>query len=93
MQNIAIEYDYYTLEQAREIIAEENRQKAIRRAERKAKRKSERIYYIKQKLMGLVAVGISVASPLLLDGDATISILMLPLGIFLMVTKEKVMMF
>lgn len=60
---------------------------------RKARRKAERIYYIKQKIMGLAAVGISVASPLLLDGDATISILMLPLGIFLMVTKEKVCMF
>ena len=56
MQNIAIEYDYYTLEQAREIIREENRQKAIKRAERKARRKAERIYYIKQKLMGLAAV-------------------------------------
>lgn len=93
MQNIAIEYDYYTLEQAREIIAAENRQKAIRRAKRKARKRAERIYYIKQKLMGLVAVGASVASPLLLDGDATISVLMLPLGIFLMVTKEKVCMF
>ena len=50
-------------------------------------------YYLKQKLLGLAAVGLSVASPLLLDGDATISVLMLPLGIFLMVTKEKVCMF
>ena len=89
MQNVVIEYDYYTLEQAREIIREEDRQKAIRRAERKTRRKAERIYYIMQKLMGLAAVGISVTSPLLLDGDATISILMMPLGIFLMVTKEK----
>ena len=93
MQNVAIENDYYTLEQAMEIIEEENRQKAIKRAERKARRKAERIYYIKQKLIGFAAVGISVASPLLLDGDATISVLMLPLGIFLMVTKEKVCMF
>ena len=60
---------------------------------RKSRRRAERIYYIKQKLMGLAAVGISVASPLLLDGDATISVLMLSLGIFLMVTKEKVCMF
>lgn len=50
-------------------------------------------YYLKQKALGLAAVGISVASPLLLDGDATISVLMFPLGIFLMVTKEKVCMF
>lgn len=60
---------------------------------RKAQHRETAIYYIKQKLIGLAAVGISVASPLLLDGDATISILMLPLGLFLMVTKEKVMMF
>lgn len=57
------------------------------------RQKAERIYYIKQKLMGLAAVGISVASPLLFDGDATISVLMLPLGIFLMVTKEKCVCF
>ena len=60
---------------------------------RKSHKRAETIYYIKQKLMGLAAVGISVASPLLLDGDATISVLMFPLGIFLMVTKEKVCMF
>ena len=64
-----------------------------RMARKRAKRKAEAIHYIKQKLMGLAAVGISVASPLLLDGDATISVLMLPLGLFLMVTKEKVCMF
>ena len=93
MQNIAIEYDYYTLEQAREIIAEENRQKAIRRAERKARRKAERIYYIKQKLSGLTMAAIGIFTPFLLDGDATISLIALPLGLYLLFTKEKVMMF
>ena len=93
MQNVAIEYDYYTLEQAREIIREENRQKAIRRAERKARRKAERIYYIKQKLAGLTLAAIGILIPFVCDGDATASILILPLGLFLMFTKEKVMMF
>lgn len=93
MQNIAIEYDYYTLEQAREIIAEENRQKAIRRAERKARRKAERIYYIKQKLSGLTMAAIGIFIPFLLDGDATFSLIALPLGLYLLFTKEKVMMF
>ena len=51
--NIVATYDYYTLDQARQIIAEENRQKAIRRAERKARKRAETIYYIKQKLSGL----------------------------------------
>lgn len=93
MQNIAIEYDYYTLEQAREIIKEENRQKAIRRAERKARRKAEKIYYIKQKLSGLTMAAIGIFTPFLLDGDATFSLIALPLGLFLVFTKEKVMMF
>lgn len=93
MQNIAIEYDYYTLEQAREIIKEENRQKAIKRAKRKMQRKAETIYYIKQKLSGLIMSAIGILIPFVMDGDATISVLMLPLGIFLMATKEKVMMF
>ena len=93
MQNIAIEYDYYTLEQAREIIREENRQKAIKRTERKARRKAEKIYYIKQKLSGLTMAAIGILTPFLCDGDATFSLIALPLGLFLMFTKEKVMMF
>ena len=69
----------YTLQEARRIIS----------AERQAKRKSL-LYYAKQKFIGLLAIGISIASPILLDGDATISIIMLPLGLYLLFTKEKV---
>lgn len=89
--NIAATYDYYTLDQARQIIEEENKQKAIRRAERKVRRKAEIIYYIKQKLSGLIMVAIGIVVSFLLNGDATISLFVLPLGIFLMFTKEKVM--
>ena len=71
----------YTLSEARRII----------NAERQAKRKSL-LYYAKQKFIGLLAIGISIASPLLLDGDATISVIMLPLGLYLLFTKEKVVM-
>ena len=91
--NIVATYDYYTLDQARQIIAEENRQKAIRRAERKARKKAERIYYIKQKLSGLTIAAIGIITPILLGGDATFSLIALPLGIWLLFTKEKVMMF
>ena len=69
----------YTLQEARRII----------NAERQAKRKSL-LYYAKQKFIGLLVIGISIASPILLDGDATISIIMLPLGLYLLFTKEKV---
>ena len=71
----------YTLQEARRII----------NAERQAKRKSL-LYYAKQKFIGMLAIGISIASPLLLDGDATISVIMLPLGIYMLFTKEKVIM-
>ena len=69
----------YTLQEARRII----------NTERKVKRESL-VYKAKQKLLGILAIGISIVSPLLLDGDATISLIMLPLGIYVLFTKEKV---
>ena len=80
---------------ARQIISEETyalrEAKRIINAERKTKRESL-LYKAKQKIVGLLAIGISIASPLLLDGDATISLIMLPLGIYALFTKEKVVM-
>ena len=80
---------------ARQITSEEtyaiSEAKRIINAERQVKRESL-LYKAKQKLIGLLAIGISIASPLLLDGDATISIIMLPLGIYMLFTKEKVIM-
>ena len=79
---------------ARQITSEETytlrETKRIINAERQAKR--ELLYKAKQKLLGILAIGISIASPLLLDGDATISLIMLPLGIYALFTKEKVIM-
>lgn len=50
-------------------------------------------YYIKQKLLGLAAVGMAIACPLLLNGDATASLIMLPLGLYALFTKEKIFTF
>ena len=61
--------------------------------QKQRKRKAERAYYIKQKLSGLVLATIGIITPILLDGDATFSLIALPLGIWLLFTKEKVMMF
>ena len=55
--------------------------------------KAERKYYIKQKLSGLTLAAIGIITPILFGGDATFSLIALPLGIWLMFTKEKVMMF
>ena len=78
---------------ARQITSEEtytlSEAKRIINAERKAKRELL-LYKVKQKLIGLLGIGVSIASPLLLDGDATISLIMLPLGIYMIFTKEKV---
>ena len=69
----------YTLAEAKRII----------NAESQVKRESL-LYKAKQKLLGVLAIGVSIASPLLLDGDATVSVIMLPLGLYLLFTKEKV---
>ena len=61
--------------------------------QKQRKRKAERTYYIKQKLSGLTMTAVGIITPILLDGDATASILILPLGLYLLFTKEKVMDF
>ena len=61
--------------------------------QKERKRKAERAYYIKQKLSGLTMTSIGIITPIICDGDATFSLIALPLGIWLIFTKEKVMMF
>ena len=68
----------YTLEDAKHIIETERQVK-----------KEELLYKAKQKLLGVLAITASIASPLLLDGDATISLIMLPLGVYMLFTKER----
>ena len=68
----------YTLREAKRIIE----------TERQAKR-GLLLYKAKQKFIGLLAIIASIASPLLLDGDATISLIMLPLGVYMLFTKER----
>lgn len=59
----------------------------------KAKRKAERAYYIKQKVSGLILLFIGIITPFLLDGDATFSLVSVPLGMFLILTRQTVMLF
>ena len=79
---------------ARQITSEETytlaEAKRIINAERKAKRESL-LYKAKQKLIGFVLLILSIASPLLIQ-DATVSVIMFPLGLCLLFTKEKVIM-
>lgn len=59
----------------------------------KAKRKVERMYFIKQRFSGAVMFIIGIIAPFLLDGDATFSLITVPMGIGLLITKQKVMTF
>ena len=71
----------------------ENTQLLLYRRKPTYRRKAERLYYIKQKLSGLAMASIGIVTPFICDGDATFSLIALPLGLFLVFTKEKVMMF
>lgn len=51
----------------------------------------ERIYYLKQKLCGLALVLIGVIIPFLLEGDVTVSVLIVPLGLYAIFTKEYIL--
>ncbi len=64
-----------------------------RETQRRIRQRTEHLYYMKQRLSGLVMVAIGIIMPFLLDGDATFSLVALPLGVFLMLTKERVMTF
>ena len=55
--------------------------------------KTERLYYMKQRLSGVIMVAMGIVAPFVLDGDGTVSLFVLPLGIFLLLTRKKVMTF
>lgn len=64
-----------------------------REVKRKIRQRTEHLYYMKQRLSGAIMATIGIVTPFVLDGDATFSLIALPLGIFLLLTREKVMMF
>ena len=64
-----------------------------RETKRRIKQRTEHLYYMKQRLSGAIMTAMGIITPFVLDGDATFSLFALPLGIFLMLTNKKVMMF
>ena len=51
------------------------------------------MYFLKQKLCGLIFVTSGVALPFFLDGDATVSVLLIPWGLYIIFTREHIMEF
>lgn len=60
-----------------------------REAKRKIRQCTERLYYMKQRISGAIMAAIGILTPFIFDGDITMSLFALPLGIFLMLTREK----
>lgn len=58
----------------------------------KEKQKQRKAFFIKQKACGVLLVAIAAAAPFLI-GDATASLIFLPLGLYLTFTKQKIMQF
>ena len=68
--------------------------------EREAKRRKRqraatqrRKYFLMQRAAGLVMVVTNMLAAYIMDGDITAAVLLVPLGIYLMLTKEKVLEF
>ena len=64
-----------------------------RETKRRIRQRTEHLYYMKQRISGAIMAAIGIITPFVLDGDATFSLFALPLGIFLLLTQEKVMTF
>lgn len=57
------------------------------------KKNSRTVYFIKQRLCGVVMFVIGIICPIIFDGDATFSLFAVPIGIGLLVTNKQVMTF
>lgn len=61
------------------------------RRRREAERRAFKLYFIKQKLMGLAIAVIGAGTVPFLDGDATAAFLLVPLGIVLVCSKKPIL--
>lgn len=64
-----------------------------RETKQRIRQRTEHLYYMKQRISGAIMAAIGIVSPFILDGDATFSLVALPLGVFLLLTQEKIMVF
>lgn len=63
------------------------REREISRSKEKQRIKAS----VMQKLMGFTMFLVGFITPFILDGDATISIVTIPLGLYLMLTREVIL--
>lgn len=96
--SIVAEYDYYTLDQAREIIyAEMRHDRIMRNKHRKEadKARAEKLgYRFKQVINGMALIGISLILSVLIGENVVAGILINPafwIGCYSVVTRERIM--
>lgn len=63
--------------------------KAKERKQLKIQEKRRRLYFLKQKVIGVFFLIFTIFAVKLLDGDATIALLTVPIGLTLIFSKEK----
>ena len=64
-----------------------------RNSQKRAERiKQEKLYYIKQKIFGIVFAAFGLLIPFIADGDATMSLFIVPMALYMIFTKEKVLL-
>ena len=54
--------------------------------------RKEKVYYLKQKLLGVVLIALGAVSVPVSEGDGTAFVMMLFIGLVLITTKDKVLM-
>ena len=64
-----------------------------RKAKRRTRQRAEHFYCMKQRVCGAIMAAVGIISPFLLNGEAGFSLFCLPVGIFLLLTKERAVTF
>lgn len=67
----------------------EFKQKIREQKQLKIRERRRRLYFLKQKVIGVFMLVLTIFAVKLLDGDATIALLTVPLGLILIFSKEK----
>lgn len=71
---------------------EDMRKRQEKRRQRQQERRAKSWYFIKQKLTGFVLLVLTVLAVIALDGDATVALITVPLGLYLIFSKEMLIM-
>ncbi len=80
----------YTDTTSRDAVSDYMDQRSKHKKEQARKRRFW--YFLKQRLTGIFLLAITVPAVAVMDGDATMALVTVPLGLCLLFTKEKLIM-